>query len=224
MAGDGSHLIIFDCDGVLVDSEMISFSVLHRMLADVGADVPLKRAYHDFLGKSLASVTKLVAEEFCVQITDKHLQDMRLELYARFEKELRPMPGLRNVLASLEADRCVASSSQPERIRLSLATTGLIDFFEPHIFSATMVDHGKPAPDLFFHAANAMGRRPEDCLVIEDSPAGVTAAKAAGMKVFAFVGGAHAGPCRLREQMHDLKPDTIFDDMSKLPALIAAWS
>jgi len=117
---------------------------------------------------------------------------------------------------------CVASSSQPERIRLALAVTGLLETLEPHIYSSTMVENGKPAPDLFLHTARCMGAEPSDCVVVEDSPAGIEAAKRAGMRVFAFTGGAHAKPCGLREAVLALKPDLIFDDMRQLPALLGA--
>ena len=117
---------------------------------------------------------------------------------------------------------CVASSSQPERIRLSLTVTGLLDDLEAHIFTASMVRHGKPAPDLFLHAAEVMDAAPADCLVIEDSLAGISAAKAAGMRVFGFVGGSHAGRPAHLAAMRRLEPDLIFDDMKALPGLIAA--
>jgi beta-phosphoglucomutase-like phosphatase (HAD superfamily) len=107
-----------------------------------------------------------------------------------------------------------------ERIRLSLAKTGLIDYFEPNIFSASMVEKGKPEPDLFLHAAAVMGFAPGDCIVIEDSPAGIQAAHSAGMKVFAFTGGSHATLSNLREIVAGLQPTRIFDDMKALPRLI----
>ena len=102
------------------------------------------------------------------------------------------MPGIVEALSRLKVRRCVASSSSLERIRLSLSLTGLLEMLNPHIYSASMVARGKPAPDLFLHAARSMGVRPEDCVVVEDSPAGIDAAKRAGMRVFAFTGGSHA--------------------------------
>ena len=110
----------------------------------------------------------------------------------------------------------MASSSQPERIRLSLSVTGLIGRFEPNIFSASMVVHGKPAPDLFLHASAEMGVDPARCVVVEDSPAGIMAAKAAGMRVVAFTGGSHARTPRHRDALLDLRPDALFDDMREL--------
>ena len=127
----------------------------------------------------------MIAEEFKIALSEDHIESMRTELYARFQAELQPIPGIVDMLAGLTLPHCVASSSQPERIRLSLTKTGLIGFFEPNIFSATMVRKGKPEPDLFLHAAKSMGFAPADCLVVEDSPAGIQAAHSAGMKVFA---------------------------------------
>jgi HAD superfamily hydrolase (TIGR01509 family) len=210
------RLVIFDCDGVLVDSEPISFAVLREMLAEHGLSFSESWAYENFLGKSMA------ASEYGIELDDAALNTMRQRLYTRFEAELEAVPGVGALLADFPYAHCVASSSQMERICLCLRRTGLIGHFEPNIFSASMVEHGKPAPDLFLHAANAMGYAPRDCIVIEDSPAGITAAKAAGMTAFAFTGASHADVSNLRPVVESLQPDVIFDDMARLPELIAA--
>jgi HAD superfamily hydrolase (TIGR01509 family) len=215
-------LVIFDCDGVLVDSEPISFAVLRDTLVSAGVELSESRAYRQFLGKSMASITRMIADEFHITLSDEHIEAMRTELFARFEAELQPVPGIAAMLDGLTLPRCVASSSQMERIRLSLTRTGLIGYFEPHIFSATMVARGKPAPDLFLHAAASMGFAPADCIVVEDSPAGIQAAHAAGMKVFAFTGASHAALSNLADIVRDLQPTLIFDDMRTLPTLIEA--
>ena len=129
--------------------------------------------------------------------------------------------GIAETLDRLPIARCVASSSQMERIRLSLTITGLIGKLEPHLFSATMVRNGKPAPDLFLHAAQEMGTPPSACIVIEDSPAGIQAAKAAGMRVFAFAGASHARTQRHLAALTALEPDALFDDMRELLHLVA---
>lgn len=215
-------LVIFDCDGVLVDSEPISFSVLRDTLTAAGVNVSESRAYQQFLGKSMASITRMIAEEFAISLSEAHIEQMRAELFARFEAELQPVPGILELFADFPYRRCVASSSQPERIRLSLTKTGLIGFFEPYIFSATMVERGKPEPDLFLHAAATMGYEPAQCVVIEDSPAGIRAAQAAGMRVFAYVGASHAPLSNLPEIVSTLQPSAIFDDMTALGQLIDA--
>ena len=154
-------------------------------------------------------------------LTDAHLAAMREELFDAFRAELRPIPGIAAVIDALPCPFCVASSSLPERIRLSLEVTGLWTRFEGRAFSSTMVRRGKPAPDLFLHAAASLGFAPADCLVVEDSPAGITAARAAGMRVIAFTGGGHAAGADHRARVAALGPDAVIDDMGALPALVA---
>jgi beta-phosphoglucomutase-like phosphatase (HAD superfamily) len=134
---------------------------------------------------------------------------------------LKPIPGIVQVLPRLGVPYCVASSGTLERIRHALDVTGLLGLFEPHLFSAAMVARGKPAPDLFLHAAATMGAIPQNCLVVEDSPAGIEAARAAGMRVLAFTGGSHAGKPTLKARLASSEPDFIFADMLQLPDLIA---
>ncbi len=213
-------LIIFDCDGVLVDSEPISIAVLLEMIAKSGVTLSEDDAYDRFLGRSMATISKILHEEYGFAASEADLDEMRTNLYSRFELDLQPIPGIADTLKKLPQRRCVASSSQPERIRLSLRLTGIIDLLDPHIFSATMVKNGKPAPDLFLFAANTMNVDPAECVVIEDSPAGIQAAKAAGMRVFAFTGGTHSRGGRLESTLASLGPDLIFDDMLQLPDLL----
>ncbi|MGV3551312.1 HAD family hydrolase [Rhizobium sp.] len=222
VAENNDKLVIFDCDGVLVDSEPISFAVLREMLADAGLSFSESWAYENFLGKSMASISELIAREHHYELDEAALAAMRHRLYERFEAELQPVPGIADLLADFRYAHCVASSSQPERIRLCLNKTGLIGHFEPKIFSASMVTNGKPAPDLFLLAAKTMGFAPQNCIVIEDSPAGIMAAQAAGMTALAFTGASHAVASNLRPLVESLKPAAIFDDMAQLPGLIAA--
>ena len=215
------ELVIFDCDGVLVDSEALSLSALLGMIRTAGGSIAEDAAYEHFLGKSMKSVREILARDFGLVVTDAHLTDMRVELMRRFREELRPVPGVSEMLPRLGLPYCVASSGTLDRIRYALGVTGLLGLFEPHLFSAAMVARGKPAPDLFLLAAERMGAAPNACLVIEDSPAGVAAARAAGMTVFAFTGGAHAGNPALKARLASIKPDFIFADMLQLPDLIA---
>lgn len=215
------RLVIFDCDGVLVDSEPISITVLVEAMNRLGADITEAEAYRLFLGRSLATVTECLKNQYGLHADAAFLDGMRRDLYARFRAELQPIAGIGETLDRLGAARCVASSSQPERIRLALQTTGLLDRLEPHIFSASMVKRGKPAPDLFLHAAATMGYRPEQCIVVEDSPAGVQAAQAAGMKVLLFTGGTHALQQIYQEEVARIFPDRSFDAMPDLLHLVA---
>ncbi|MBD8686371.1 MULTISPECIES: HAD family hydrolase [unclassified Rhizobium] len=221
MQTGNAPLLIFDCDGVLVDSEPVSIAVLIEMVAHQGVQISEKEAYERFLGRSVASMTKTLWEEYGIETDIDFLEHMRRILFERFRAELKAINGIAETLDRLSVARCVASSSQPERIRYSLGLTGLLERFEPNIFSATMVKDGKPAPDLFLHAAHEMGVAPSNCIVIEDSPAGIIAAKAAGMRVFAFTGGTHARFPAFREQIASLKPDLVFDAMPDLVQLVA---
>lgn len=221
METGNAPLLIFDCDGVLVDSEPVSIAVLIEMVAHQGVQITPEEAYQRFLGRSVASMTKTLWDEYGIETDIDFLEHMRSALFERFRAELKAINGIAETLDELSVARCVASSSQPERIRYSLGLTGLLERFEPHIFSATMVKNGKPAPDLFLHAAYEMGVAPSNCIVIEDSPAGIIAAKAAGMRVFAFTGGTHARFPAFREQIASLKPDLVFDAMPDLVQLVA---
>jgi len=218
--GPAPELVIFDCDGVLVDSELLAIAVLTATLAELGLSVDDEMAYDRFLGRSFSTMTAILRKEFDLELAPGTVETMRSKLFARFEAALSPVAGIGNVLAGLDMPFCVASSSQPERIALSLKLTALDTYFGSHVFSATMVENGKPAPDLFLLAARQMGFSPEKCLVIEDSPAGILAAKAAGMKVFGFTGGGHAEPAGLDEKLAMLEPDYIFADMQMLPDLL----
>jgi HAD superfamily hydrolase (TIGR01509 family) len=212
-------LVIFDCDGVLVDSEPIALSVLGEMLGTQNVNLNDAVIADRFLGRSLGTVTSIVRQEFGVELPDDFPAMIRRRLFERYDGELRAIPGVPAVLDGLDARAipyCVASSSLPERIEKSLSVTGLLDRFTPHIFSASMVRAGKPAPDLFLFAARQLEFEPSRCLVIEDSPAGIEAARAAGMGVFAFGGGGHARNAGLREKIAALKPDAWFDALPEL--------
>ncbi|NTF88510.1 HAD family hydrolase [Agrobacterium rhizogenes] len=220
MTNADKGLVIFDCDGVLVDSEPLSVSVLIDAMRDVGVDMSEEDVYSRFLGKSLATLVDTLETEFDVFIDQAFLDRIRNDLYERFRHELRPIEGIAETLDVLAVPRCVASSSQLERIRLSLGVTGLLERLEPNIFSASMVKRGKPAPDLFLYAAEQMGVAPKDCIVIEDSPAGIMAARAAGMTVFAFTGGSHAHSPSYRAELERLSPEVVFDAMPDLIHLV----
>ena len=184
-------LILFDCDGVLVDSEIVSFEVEAEALAEHGIDVTAHDLLGRFLGTSSAAMFATLEREQGVSLPAGFAERTLQRCLTAFDGRLRPIPGIADLLTGLPGPRCVASSSDPPRIRHCLALTGILHHFEPHIFSATQVARGKPAPDLFLFAAGQMGARPERCLVIEDSVAGVTAARAAGMTVLGFTGGGH---------------------------------
>jgi HAD superfamily hydrolase (TIGR01509 family) len=198
--------------------------VLVDHIARAGGDVSTALAYETFLGRSMATIREALREHHAVDFTEDDMEAIRHDMRRRFTEELTPIPGISDVLGQLNRRFCVASSSQPDRIRLSLGVTGLLEYFEPNIFSSTMVKRGKPFPDLFLHAANEMGFEPKDCIVVEDSPAGIEAAKAAGMKVLGFAGGAHAELGGLLKAFERLKPDAVFTDMRQLPDLLRSMA
>jgi HAD superfamily hydrolase (TIGR01509 family) len=213
-------LLIFDCDGVLVDSELISMGVLLNTISDHGLVIDPTEAYERFLGKSLTTIAQILGRSYGLTLTHTALEQMRLTLYDRFRSELRPIPSIEAALRAIATPRCVASSSQLERIRLALDITELRPLFEPNIFSASMVKRGKPAPDLFLHAAHCMSVDAGSCVVIEDSPAGVEAALRAGMRAFGFVGASHAGPAGLSLALEEMGASVVFHDMRELPHLL----
>lgn len=220
LKGLGPELIIFDCDGVLVDSEPLSFRVLSETITAAGASIPLEDCYRLFLGKSIHSMREILGRDYGTQLSDADLAEMQARLFEVYRQELCPIPGIANLLEKLQQPFCVASSGLPERIRLALELTGLLPAFEPHVFSATMVERGKPAPDLFLHAAAEMDTPPARCLVIEDSTAGIEAAQSAGMTVIGFTGGSHAQMSGYREKLEALQPDAVISDLAELAAFL----
>ncbi|AUH65191.1 HAD family hydrolase [Paracoccus zhejiangensis] len=212
--------LIFDCDGVLVDSEVLSMGELMRLIRNRDLPISEREAYDLFLGTSTSHEISYLRERFGIDITED-LSALRDRLADRFRVDLLAIPGIEQALSRLGGPRAVASSSNPDRLRLSLGLTGLWDHFAPHVYSATMVKHGKPAPDLFLMAAERLGAAPEDCVVIEDSPAGIRAARAAGMRVVGFLGGAHARPARLAEKLAALEPNALVEHAADLPETLS---
>ncbi|HBK46515.1 MAG TPA: hydrolase, partial [Xanthomonadaceae bacterium] len=182
--------MIFDCDGVLVDSEPLSCEALAEALTRDGLPADIPYVVQHFLGRQLGSV-RAHAGARQVQLPPDFERDLNAHLLQRFRSELRPVPHVADVLARLDVPRCVASSSHLERVRLSLEVTGLAPLFGERIYTAEMVARGKPEPDLFLLAAQRAGASPDRCRVIEDSPYGILAARAAGMQAWGFTGGGH---------------------------------
>ena len=184
-------LVIFDCDGVLIDSEVISARMLVAELAPYGVAINLDYVAQHFLGRSYPVVLAQIRAEFGITLPEGFEADYRARLIAAFHDELRIIPGVRDVLNRLRRPYCLATSSSPDRLAQSLRIVGLSDAFAGRITTASEVARGKPAPDLFLLAASRQGVVPGRCLVIEDSHAGIVAAQAAGMAVWHFTGGSH---------------------------------
>lgn len=209
-------LVIFDNDGVLVDSEPISNGILAAYLTELGHPTSYEESVRDYMGSAMHRVHDLVHERTGQRLPDDFDDVFHGRVFAAFERELRPVAGAVQVLEKLTADGvpyCVASSGSHERIRVGHRTTGLDRWFdEERVFSSQDVGRGKPAPDLFLHAAERMGVSPRRCVVVEDSPLGVQAANAAGMDVYGFTAMTPAarltGATRLFSGLEDL-PDLL---------------
>lgn len=184
-------LVIFDCDGVLIDSEILSKRVLLKMLHELGAKVSDDYFYTHFLGYNFEHVTAKVFADFSVVLTDEFRQSFRQALAKTFSDELTPTTDLTWLLSQLSVNSCVATSGSPEKVKHSLGCTKLAPYFHGKVFTSAEVKNGKPAPDLFLHAAAKMGVDPKNCLVIEDSQAGIQGALAANMQVIRYAGASH---------------------------------
>jgi D-ribulokinase len=217
-------VVIFDCDGVLVDSEVIALAVTRRMLGGAGLRLTDEETRERFLGMRQDSVLERIEIELGAPLPKEFAGDLSREILATFARELKGVEGVRQAVRGLRARVCVASSSAPERLRFALRVTGYETLFAPNIFSAVEVAQGKPSPDLFLFAARAMAAAPGDCLVIEDSVAGVVAARAAGMTVFGFVGGSHFSRPDEGGDLTARGAELIFEDMAQLPDIVAAQS
>ena len=195
---------------MLVDSEAISNRVLAGLLTDIGLEMTPEQSIEAFMGRSWTTVLAW-AEARGAPLPDDFRRRYLDTMFAAFEEELHPVPGVIAALDAIDLPSCVASSASIEKMRFTLGHTGLWDRFQGRIFSATEVAHGKPAPDLFLHAAESMGWEPAECAVVEDSPAGVEAGLSAGMTVFGYAGTTPASR---------LDGARVFTDMAELPALL----
>ncbi|GAA0621729.1 HAD family hydrolase [Streptomyces crystallinus] len=209
-------LIIFDNDGVLVDSEPLSNTILAGYLTDLGFPTSYEDSIRDYMGSAMHRIHELIGERTGQSLPADFDDVFHSRVFTAFERELQPVPGAVDVLAKLVADGvpyCVASSGSHERIRVGHRKTGLDEWFEEEwVFSSQDVGRGKPAPDLFLYAAERMGVAPERCAVVEDSPLGVQAARAAGMDVYGFT--AMTPEERLQGAT------ALFSDMAQLPELL----
>lgn len=213
-------LVIFDCDGVLVDSEMLSAGVLMGMMAEEGFPITETEFRADFLGRSFANAASRVFVRYGHPLPDDFQLRYRERLLIRMRAALQPMAGVAEVLRAMSVPYCLATSSSPQRLAVSLEVTGLAPFFSGRCFTASEVAHGKPAPDLPLLAASRMKADADRCLVIEDSEMGIRAAHAANMACWQFAGGAH---CRAGYDLpEDVVPDRVIIDMSALRSAFRA--
>jgi HAD superfamily hydrolase (TIGR01509 family) len=212
-------LVIFDCDGVLVDSEVISCRAHAATLTRHGYPITDEQVLHRFLGVSDREARLIIETEMGRKLPDDFDAEVKEATLKFYAGDLKAIANVAEAIAAIDLPKCVASSGTPEKIRHGLDCTGLYEQLAPHIFSAAQVTRGKPAPDLFLFAAEQMGAQPARCLVIEDSVPGVTGAVAAGMTVLGFHGGSH---CQAGHANKLAKAGAalVFDDMRQLPDLV----
>jgi HAD superfamily hydrolase (TIGR01509 family) len=213
------ELVIFDCDGVLIESERIAVEIDVAMLAEIGWELSREEVIERFMGRAYAHMLAEIEGFLGRPVGPEWVERWDATFRERLATELEPVDGVAETLDALHGAgyrTCVASSSSHESLTRNLTATGLYDRLRGRIFSASEVTHGKPAPDLFLHAAARIGVAPERCVVVEDSRYGVAAAQAAGMPVFAYTAGAMTPVATL-----EALGATVFDEMRALPGLIA---
>lgn len=216
------ELVIFDCDGVLVDTETLAGKVLAGILTDLGLPMDHLECQRRFMGRTMETVQAMVEEMIGRELPSGWADFVRAKDIEAFEQGLNPIPGIFDAVAALKRagiPYCVGSSGKYAKMRLTLGKTGLLPHFEDVLFSAEDCEQGKPAPDIFLYAARGMGFAPETCLVIEDSVAGVRAARAARMRVVAYVGDPAADRAALAAEGAEL-----LSDMTDLAAFIGIAS
>jgi HAD superfamily hydrolase (TIGR01509 family) len=216
-------LVIFDCDGVLIDSEILSARVDCEILSEFGYECTAEELAHRFAGFTTERIFELAGEELGRPIPEEVIRRAERETDRRLGAEVQPIPGVQEMLDQLDAPRCICSNSRPERLRVSLTKAGLWDRFRPYVFSVRDVPkgRGKPAPDLFLLAAGKLETDPSDTIVIEDSVAGVTGAVAAGMRTVGFTGGSHSWPGHA-ESLMAVGATTVIRRLADFPATVEA--
>jgi len=208
-------LVIFDCDGVLVDSELITNRVFARMLNDLGIEVTLEDMFERFVGRSMPQCLELITQLLGRPVPHHFVEEYQMRSASALRAELKAVPDIETVLAAIRVPYCVASSGTHEKMQTTLGVTGLLPRFRGKMYSVTEVAQSKPAPDVFLYAARQQGVMPADCAVIEDTPTGVRAGVAAGMTVFGY--------CALtpKQRLIDAGAHHTFERMGDLPGLIS---
>ncbi|KQQ37995.1 HAD family hydrolase [Rhizobium sp. Leaf306] len=219
----GFDLIIFDCDGVLVDSEIIAAQVESRLLTEAGYPISVEEMGERFAGMTWKNILLQVEQEADIPLSASLLDKSEKLLDQRLERSVKIIDGVKFALARLTTQRCICSNSSSQRLDMMLTKVGLKPYFENHIYSAKDLgpDLVKPKPDIFLHGAKQFGVEPDRCLVIEDSTHGVHGARTAGMRVVGFTGASHTYPSHA-DRLTDAGAETVISRMSDLPAVIAA--
>jgi HAD superfamily hydrolase (TIGR01509 family) len=213
-------LLIFDCDGVLVDSELLEHAVDAELLVPFGYGASADQLLRRFVGIARRDMYEAMFGELKREVPAGLLEERERRVWARCTSDLEAVPGVELALEALaDAPKCVASSSLPDKLWMKLEATGLAHHFAPHIFSTALVARGKPAPDIYLHAAQATGHPADACIVIEDSRHGIAGARVAGMRTVGFAGGGHATE-GLRQELRDAGASIVISHMRDLPRAI----
>lgn len=224
----GFDLIVFDCDGVLVDSEIIAAQVDAKLLTEAGYPIDAATVAERFSGMTWKDILLTVEAEADIPLQASLLESSETILDKKLAREVKPIAGVKFAALKTGIPRCICSNSSPKRIRAMLKRTGDLELFEPNIFSSREVGEKrpKPAPDVFLHAAKAMNVRPANAIVVEDSAHGVAGAKAAGMRVIGFTGASHSYPSHA-DSLTEAGAETVINRLVDLPAVVealSAWS
>jgi HAD superfamily hydrolase (TIGR01509 family) len=209
------ELVIFDCDGVLVDSELITNRVFAKMLNELGIPISIEEMFERFVGRSMPQCLEIITALLGHAVPDGFVEDYYARSRAALQRELKAVPDIETVLAALDSPFCVASSGTHEKMQTTLGVTGLLPLFSGKIYSVTEVPRSKPFPDVYLYAARRQGVAPASCAVIEDTPTGVSAGVAAGMTVFGY--------CALmpKHRLIEAGAHHTFERMRDLPALLS---
>lgn len=221
----GFDLIIFDCDGVLVDSEIIAAQVESRLLTEAGYPISVEEMGERFSGMTWKNILLEVEREASIPLSATLLDKSEKLLDARLARDVKVIDGVKFALSRLTTQRCICSNSSSARLDMMLTKVGLKPYFEGHVYSAKDLgaDRVKPKPDIFLHGAKQFGVSPDNVVVIEDSVHGITGARAAGMRVIGFTGASHSYPSHA-DKLTDAGAETVIARMQDLPATIAALS
>jgi HAD superfamily hydrolase (TIGR01509 family) len=213
------ELVIFDCDGVLIDSEIVVCRLVGEELTQLGYTISTREVIDRFAGRPEREMVADIEADWGQTLPGSFFQRCRQRTHEAYGSELQPISGVADMLGRIKIPVCVASSAYPEKLKLGLQSAGLYDRLAPNLISASYVAKGKPAPDVFLYAAGWMRQPVPGCLVIEDSVPGVRAAKAAGMRVVGFTGGSHCQPGH-SDRLKDAGADSILSDMRELSQLV----
>ncbi|CAN1213478.1 HAD-superfamily hydrolase, subfamily IA, variant 3 [Tumidithrix helvetica PCC 7403] len=216
------ELVIFDCDGVLVDSEPIVNRIFAETLAEAGFAITYEEVTRQFVGKSFVTCLEMIEQIYGRPVPPSYLARSKEREIAALKQELQATSGIAETLKEIALPRCVASNSSPRHIQLVLGLTGLLPHFDGKLYSCHHVDRPKPFPDLYLHAASQMGKAPENCIVIEDSVTGVQAGNAAGMSVLGYAPRDRSNSLH-HEALIAAGATLVFDDMRQLPNLLEQW-